>query len=106
MTKEFALTADIFTLVIMKLSGFFYRVNFSRNSRFTNFLTFSHCPYWVWVKQFQEISKYFKKYLKYRNCQRTQEKHRKAKEGHGWEKLAKNNMQCIIAFEQTYKTAA
>ena len=30
-----ALTADIFALVIMNLSGFFHRVNFSRNSRFT-----------------------------------------------------------------------
>ena len=30
-----ALTADIFVFVIMKLSGFFNRVNFSRNSRFT-----------------------------------------------------------------------
>ena len=31
MTKEFALTADIFALVIMKLSGFFHCVDFSRN---------------------------------------------------------------------------
>ena len=30
-----ALTADIFALVIMKLSGFLHRVNFCRNSRFT-----------------------------------------------------------------------
>ena len=30
-----ALTADIFALVIMELSGFFRLVNFSRNSRFT-----------------------------------------------------------------------
>ena len=29
-----ALTADIFALVIMKLSAFFRRVSFSRNSRF------------------------------------------------------------------------
>ena len=32
-----ALTADIFALVIMKLSGFYFHpVNLSRNSRFTS----------------------------------------------------------------------
>ena len=43
-TKEFALTADIFALVIMKLSGFFHRVNFSRNSRFTISLVSESVP--------------------------------------------------------------
>ena len=37
-----ALTAGIFVLVIMKLSGFFHRVNFSRNSRFTISLVSVH----------------------------------------------------------------
>ena len=37
-----ALTADIFALVIMKLSDCFHRVNFSRNSRFTISLVSVH----------------------------------------------------------------
>ena len=41
-TKEFALTAYNFALVIMKFSGFFNRVNFSRNSRFTISLVSVH----------------------------------------------------------------